>query len=1103
MDALEVHQFHSGTAEGDAITDEMLSWQGHLRQLGFASEIFAQHIPDALKASIRDIRSYAPTPGATLLLHHSMGHDILDEVLNRPHRVVPVFHNITPLEFIDEPFYRKYAHIGHQQLRRLATVASAAIADSNHNRREMLRAGFERATVIPVRTDFSTFAQSGGPVERSADWLFVGRVVPSKGQLELVEVFANGLSTRDIGQNLVLIGDTSDRSYLAQIQARAANRQVTDRVRILGKVSASELVAAYGAAGLYVSMSKHEGFGVPLLEAMAAGLPVVAYDSAAVGETMAGAGFAVLAHDADGFLRVCTSLQTDPALYEQTVHAQSLRLATLRRFDVAQSLLRVINEANGAPHRTTVQVQGPFETSYSLAILNRQLALALADQPELDVSIYATEGPGDYTPRSEDLALVPAAAALFDKSPSMPYPDVVIRQMYPPRVHDSHGGLTFQYFGWEESLLPQEYVHDFNRHLTGIGVMSSFVKTVLRESGVTVPIDVVGVGVRQPDVEHPMDLDELSEVRSFRFLHISSAFPRKGVDVLLKAFFVQFTGDDDASLILKTFPNPHNEVKALIDELTAQHDNSPHVVWINRDMSEVEIDSLYAAASSYVHPARGEGFGLPVAEAMNACVPVIAPASTGLADFVSDATASTVPFEFTIAQTHLSVPGSMWAEPDAAALGRVMRSAYEHPDDKTVAERALAAKSLIGQQFNWMAVAERFAMMIERERDQVTAPSIAMVSTWNSRCGIAEYSSDLITTAGNDWDAQIYADARVHLIDPDHEEFVSRTWISDPRAPIDTLLASLDESTADIVHVQHNYGFIGLPQLATLIRREVNERAVVVTLHRTENLDTPALTAHIASIADELALADSVIVHQQEDAQRMRALGVERVEVVPIGARQFANIPIEAARQQLGLQFPAGAAVIATYGFLLPHKGTLQLIQAIGLMRDQGRDVSLVAVCALHTDPLSALYERECRDEIDRLGLHESVRLITDFLAPEVSHLLLSIADVIALPYHDSAESSSAALRFVLPVGRAVIASEIGIFHDARDSLHLVAAPPTPARLAAAIVDLLDDADTREEYAMKARRLSHESSLRKSVSEHSRIYRSVTAGRKPPRGSTS
>ena len=125
--------------------------------------------------------------------------------------------------------------------------------------------------------------------------------------------------------------------------------------------------------------------------------------------------------------------------------------------------------------------------------------MALDRQSEFDISIYATEGPGTTRHRRTILALHPKAAELWRKAPAVGYPDVVIRQMYPPRVHDSTGGLTLQYFGWEESRLPAEYVADFNRYLDGIGTMSSFVSDLLAESGVVVPTTVVGVGVHQPD----------------------------------------------------------------------------------------------------------------------------------------------------------------------------------------------------------------------------------------------------------------------------------------------------------------------------------------------------------------------------------------------------------------------------------------------------------------------------------------------------------------------------------------------------------------------------------------------------------------------------
>ena len=207
--------------------------------------------------------------------------------------------------------------------------------------------------------------------------------------------------------------------------------------------------------------------------------------------------------------------------------------------------------------------------------------------------------------------------------------------MWPPRLKDSPGGITFSYFGWEESRLPRELVDNFNRNAAGIGVMSHFVENVLRDSGVRVPIAVVGVGLEPHDPLAEVTEPELVGLRAFRFLNIGSAFPRKALDALIDAYFAEFDGNDDVSLILKTFPNAHNNVGQLLDSARARiHPNPPDVRWIDRDLADRDLRALYNVASCYVHPARGEGFGLPVAEAMLADVPVISVEYSGLAEYV-------------------------------------------------------------------------------------------------------------------------------------------------------------------------------------------------------------------------------------------------------------------------------------------------------------------------------------------------------------------------------------------------------------------------------------------------------------------------------------
>ena len=252
----------------------------------------------------------------------------------------------------------------------------------------------------------------------------------------------------------MLIGDTSVSDYVAFVQREALRLGVADRVVMLGKVSDNHLRSAFAGAGVFVSMSEHEGFGVPILEAMAAGVPVVAFGAAAVPEIMGGAGVLLRVKDPEVVAATVQALRADPGLRERLVDRQFVRIRKVQEFDVSALLERVIDRASGHEQPFEVQIQGPFETSYSLAVMNRKLACGLDELPDRAVSIYATEGPGDYEPDRRDLARHPRATALFRRSGDVPYPDFVIRQMYPPRVIDSPGGITCEYFGWEESRLP-------------------------------------------------------------------------------------------------------------------------------------------------------------------------------------------------------------------------------------------------------------------------------------------------------------------------------------------------------------------------------------------------------------------------------------------------------------------------------------------------------------------------------------------------------------------------------------------------------------------------------------------------------------------------
>jgi glycosyltransferase involved in cell wall biosynthesis len=842
------------------------------------------------------------------------------------------------------------------------------------------------------------------------------------------------------------------RSYVDSIGEEIESLNLEAQIDAPGKLDDIALIHRYARAGVFVSLSRHEGFGVPLLEAMAAQVPVVALASSAVTETMGGAGVLLDSSDSHTVSRAVEKVMTDSDYRNEVLWRQNRRLEKITTFNVAEALHRVLQKISGKPQTIRVQVQGPIESSYSLAILNREAALQLDAVEGFDVSVFPTEGPGDYPPDLDAIASIPGLSAMFDRGRSTSYPDVVIRQMFPPRVRDTTAGITLQYFGWEESLVPQEFAHDFNQHVQRIMTMSSFVKDALVDSGVTIPIDVVGVGVRPPASNPQAEIPEISDVKRVRLLHISSAFPRKGIDVLLNAYFAEFTSDDDVSLVLKTFPNQHNTVAEQLNALIQTHPHAPHVVWIDRDLPLDHLGNLYDIADAYVHPARGEGFGLPVAEAMLARVPVISTDTSGLADFVDSTTAAVIPSERTPAASHVSIPGSEWFEPNQEALQHEMRSLYQGSDADTRSQRVNAAHLKISSDLSWSAVGKRIQNSVNAALSKPTSIKVSHLSTFNSRCGIAEYTSLLRDGLPQYVASSIYANRDAWPIDLDEEEDVVRIWEQARHQDVQNLVTALNISDSDVVHLQYNYGFFAMEDLTTLINHVQGVKPVIVTLHRTIDLDRGHEIVSLAHAADALKKVSAIVVHEEHDVRRLSQFGiVDNVVLIPHGAMPFKG-------QRSGRRYSSGSELkIGTFGFLLPHKGLEVTLTALHSLNYRGIPTSLTALCSIHPDPSSQAAHDRVLEMINRWDLSSKVRLDTGFKSVNEIHSELDDVDILVLPYTETEESSSGVLAMLLGIGKPIITTDLAIFSGSRDALVTIPAPAHSDDLTAAISDLIHD----------------------------------------------
>lgn len=1090
-----VHQFHSGTGSRDAITKQMFAIQSLLHKIGYNSEIFAEHIEPQLRDKIKPLSLYEGSSDQVLLWHHSMGSYGFDKMMEVPDRVVTVYHNITPSKYLSEEGVREFAELGLVQLEMLAQRSSWGVADSNFNRREMHRFGFNRVEVVPPKLTFSSPANHANRL-RKKDWIFVGRIVPNKCQHDLVLAFAKYLEFFDSSARLFLVGDTVDRDYYNVLVAKINSLGLSSNIEITGSISDASRDDLYAQSSVFVSMSEHEGFGVPLIEAFEHSALVFAYEAAAVPETLGGAGVLFRSKDPYKVASLVNGVLSDQLLSESILDGQRRRLLRLSTFDASRALQKVIGGAFGVDQPISVQVKGPIESSYSLAITNRQLAEQLSRQSTYDVSLYATEGPGDYEPDPVVLSRYPKARELLERGKVEIYPEIEVRQMWPPRLFDASGSPTIEYFAWEESLVPAQIVIDFNRYCDAVAVTSEFVKEALIDSGVLKPIYVVGNGVVRPTREGlSMEIPELEECGRVSFLSVSSALPRKGLDVLLKAYFEAFDGFDDVTLVLKMPSDQPAEINNLLATLRSSTNTPPDVRIVSRDLTDSELHSLYYRVSCFVNSSRGEGFGLPVAEAMLAGLPVISVAHSGLSDFVSAETAAVVPSTPVPSQSHVRTNGSLWFEPDGEQLVTLMqRFYYEGNDDDSWRERSVKAEELIATKYSWESVSKRWNEVFTNTGSSLRRLRVAMLTTWNSKCGIAEYSSYLRAHLDDNAHIDIIAETGVETLDPIRELGVQRLWQNRWHGDLVASYEAITELNPDLVHVQFNFAFFELGGLAQMVEKLQRSRPVIVTLHSTIGRVIDDKLVDLSTISETLANVDALIVHSQADVERLAKIGISgNVELIRHGVADCVALERSKLIETLAMQ---GKLIVGTFGFLLPHKGILELLDAFRCIRDKEKEAHLIALSALHPDVMSREFETVVRERIKELNLESDVTLITEFLPDDVTVNILSACTIVVLPYQETNESSSGSAHLAISALRPLIVSDVGIFDPLSEYVFRYDSE-SPEGLLDAMLQVLYDDDLMRSLENKVASASRRLSWERIASQHLELYHKVVyRGRK-------
>ncbi len=351
-----VHQFVPTLAPWDAVGGHYLAVQAALREAGYRSDIYAHEAKDPYKKRALPYRSFDGTGGEPtwLMYHSSIGSPVAEFVLGRREPVIVDYHNITPASFYArwEPYVVGQLALGRRQLAKLAVRASLGLADSAYNAGELRELEYDRVAVVPILFDTATIGRTAADpatVNRlttakargGSDWLFVGRVSPNKAQHDIVKAFAAYRRFHDPDARLHLLGSASSDAYLTSLEKFVIALDLEDAVDIAGPVTEAEKNAYYETADAFVVCSEHEGFCVPLLEAMHHGVPIVAYAAAAVPETLGSAGLLLPSKDPFTVAGAVARVLGEPGLRTALAAAGRERLG---RFDLAASCRTLVTE---------------------------------------------------------------------------------------------------------------------------------------------------------------------------------------------------------------------------------------------------------------------------------------------------------------------------------------------------------------------------------------------------------------------------------------------------------------------------------------------------------------------------------------------------------------------------------------------------------------------------------------------------------------------------------------------------------------------------------------------------------------------------------------
>ena len=349
-----INQWVPAAHKGDAIGDSARRVRDLLRVMGHESELYALTMDDGLRHEVRPFSDSAAKGGDVTIFHYALPSPMTEAFASLRSGRVLQYHNVTPASYFApyDPALFRLAALGRDELSTLAGRVDLALGDSEYNRQELDTLGFDRTGVFPIAVDTARITQ---PARRPAldrlldddfvNVLFVGRIAPNKKIEDVVKLAELYKRYVDDHARFIFVGrfDVVPR-YYSMIRALMAELGfLNERFVFTGPIPDEELAVYYRHAAVYLSMSEHEGFCVPLVEAMAADVPVLAYAAGAVPDTLGGAGVQFAPKDLEVVAELLAALVFDDSLRAKVIAGQRRRLQDFGDARVTRELTALLH----------------------------------------------------------------------------------------------------------------------------------------------------------------------------------------------------------------------------------------------------------------------------------------------------------------------------------------------------------------------------------------------------------------------------------------------------------------------------------------------------------------------------------------------------------------------------------------------------------------------------------------------------------------------------------------------------------------------------------------------------------------------------------------